>query len=107
MRRAPHEGQNQRRNKIKHHEQTQRCGVHEGSVAHSLTATAIAAALAAFLDWRAWNRAEGAVGTAVTRLRLEQRMTLLAFVEPLTRIRWHDLPLGITANGTGQCRLNN
>ncbi|PXW82404.1 hypothetical protein C8R34_13212 [Nitrosomonas sp. Nm84] len=59
------------------------------------------------LNWRAWNRAVGTVNTAVTRLRLEHSVTLLAFIEPLTRIRWHDLSFGVAANGASQRGFKN
>jgi hypothetical protein len=64
-------------------------GLWDCRIAHGLTATTIAAVFAVLLNWRAWNRAIGTVNTAVTRLRLDHSVTLLAFVEPLTCIRWH------------------
>lgn len=80
----------------------------EASVqAHGLTATTIIAVFAVLLNWRAWNRAVGTVNTAVTRLRFEHSVTLLAFVEPLTCIHWHDLSLGVAANGASQRGFEN
>ena len=50
------------------------------------------------LDGRARNRAIRTIDTAVTGFRLKNGMTLLAFVEPLTRIRGHGFRLGVAAN---------
>lgn len=64
-----------------------------------LTATTTASIFTPRLNGRTQNRAIGAIDTAaVTGFRLKHSMTLLAFVEPLTRIRGHGFRVGVAAN---------
>jgi hypothetical protein len=53
------------------------------------------------LNWRAFDGAEGAENTAITRIRFQQVMTGLAFVVILARVGWHGLDLAMLANRTG------
>lgn len=55
-----------------------------------------------FLDW--WT-GDGCVGTkyaAIPFERLENRLTRLAFIEPLTSVRGHDFRFRMPARGAGQ-----
>ncbi len=51
--------------------------------------------LAAFLNGRAWERTIRAENAAITRLRLQNSVTKLAFVEPLTKIDGHAFNRGM------------
>ena len=59
------------------------------------------AAAGALLNWRAFNGAEGAKNTAITRIRFQQVMTGLALVVILARVGWHGLDLAMLAYWTG------
>jgi hypothetical protein len=71
----------------------------------SRRSAAATTALAALLYWRARYRAIGAIDAAIARLRFEDGMTLLAFVEPLAGIGGHRLDLCSATLGTGQRRF--
>ena len=63
--------------------------------------------LAALLNRRAWHAAVGAVHAAVARFRLQHRVALLAFIEPLAGVRRHSLGLAVPTFRASQCRLQD
>ncbi len=68
--------------------------------ASPLAATMIIVVFILRLYGRTRSRAIGTIDTAITGFWLKHSMTLLAFVEPLTRIRRHDFRLCVAANWT-------
>ena len=76
----------------------------QGAIEVPLRSTAAAAAtgLPSLLDGRARYRRVGAEDAAVPGLRLEHRVALLAFVEPLAGVRGHGLRLDVAARRASQ-----
>ncbi len=67
----------------------------------------LCAAGLAFLYGRAWHGRVGTVDAAVPFQRFQHRVAGRAFIEPLTRIRWHRFFRDMSALGTGENGLKD